>query len=117
MSGRATELLGNFGHSARQGEAKASTRDSRVHASPDVHPANTPRPARAHGFHEGLFCRKAERKLGRVAPETAAVRDFSPREDPLFEALAASGEKALDARDLDHVDAASDDHRPPVRTP
>src|SRR5215472_11944279 len=114
MSGRATELLGNFGNSARESEAKILTQGARVQTSTDVHPANPACPARAYGLHECLFRCEAECELRRVAPESAAVRDLGRREDALLESLAALGEKALDARDLDHVNAAADDHTPSI---
>src|SRR5208337_1947415 len=116
MSGPGTKLPGNFGDSAREGEAKIPTRGSGIQTSPDVHPANAVCPARAHGLHERLLCRKTQRELRPDAAEAVAVGDLGSRKDASLEALAASGEKPFDARDLDHVDATANDHtRPPSR--
>jgi hypothetical protein len=47
------------------------------------------------------------------APASGAVRDLARGVHARSQALSAPGERALDARDFDHVDAAADDHAGP----
>jgi len=117
MSSPAAELPSYFGDSAREGEAKIPTLRSAIPPRSDVHPANAARPARADSLHERLLRCKTDRELRPDAAQGATVGDLGAREDSSLEALAASGEKALDARDLDHVDPTADDHTPSLQIP